>query len=144
MKQELNSKIRVLKFGGSSVKDPEAIKRCANIVFNHVLEGFKICVVVSAMGSQTNQLLGLAQQISESPSQRELDMLLSTGERVSCALLSIALKEISISAVSLTGSQCEILTDGVHQNAKLIDIKGQRIHQSFLNHQVVVVAGFQG
>ncbi len=137
-------KIRVLKFGGSSVKDSEAIESCAKLVKKQTDQNYKVCVVVSAMGTQTNQLLELAYNLSDSPSQRELDMLLSTGERVSCALLAIALIKKGLKAISLTGSQSGILTDGVHQNAKLSDIKCDRILESFRLYDVIVIAGFQG
>lgn len=140
----MEEKIKVLKFGGTSVRDVPRINNCAALIQEEVRLGYKVCVVVSAMGSQTNQLLNLAHQVSKNPSRRELDMLLSTGERVSCSLLAMALEEHGMTAVSLTGSQCGILTDGVHQNAKLSDIKCDRIFQSFSKYQVVVVAGFQG
>ncbi len=106
--------------------------------------GNKLVVVVSAMGTHTDELLNMALSLSSAPQKRELDMLLTVGERVSMSLLSIRLHELGITSVSLTGSQCGILTDENHGNARITKILGDRIRQSLENHDLVIVAGFQG
>lgn len=136
--------VNVLKFGGTSVENVSAIHHCASLIKSTLHKNTKLVVVVSAMGSKTDELLKLAFAVSNTPPQRELDMLLSTGERVSCALLSIALDKIQVNSISLTGSQSGILTNKVHQHAEIIDIKHDRILSSFKTHDVVIVAGFQG
>jgi aspartate kinase len=140
----MNFIVNVLKFGGTSVENVSAIHHCASLIKNKLHQNEKLVVVVSAMGSKTDELLKLAFAVSDSPPQRELDMLLSTGERVSCALLSIALDRLQVKSISLTGSQSGILTNKVHQHAEIIDIKCSRILSSFNTHDVVIVAGFQG
>ena len=137
-------KIKVLKFGGSSVENVDAIHRCARIAHKAFQKGGKLVVVVSAMGKQTDELLKLAFSVSDTPPERELDMLVSTGERVSCSLFAMALNTLGVKALSLTGSQCGILTNKVHQHADIIDIKGDRLLKSLESHDAVVVAGFQG
>ncbi len=140
----MNFIVNVLKFGGTSVEDVSAIHHCASLIKSKLHQNEKLVVVVSAMGSKTDELLKLAFAVSDTPPQRELDMLLSTGERVSCALLSIALDRIQVKSISLTGSQSGILTNKVHQHAEIIDVKCDRILSSFNTHDVVIVAGFQG
>ena len=136
--------IKILKFGGSSVENVEAIHRCAEIAQKARHENEKLVIVVSAMGKQTDELLKLAFSVSEAPAQRELDMLVSTGERVSCSLFAMALARLGLKALSLTGSQCGILTNKVHQHADIVDIKCDRLLKSLETYDAIVVAGFQG
>ena len=139
-----DSKLIVQKFGGSSLATPEQIKNIAARVKVLKDKGHQVLVVVSAMGSTTDQLSALAYQVSRAPVRRELDMLLSTGERVASSLMSLALNDIGCSAVSFTGSQAGILTDDSHTNARVIDIKPIRIETELKKGRVVVLAGFQG
>ncbi len=139
-----SSKIIVQKYGGTSVKSPERIKAVAERIKTYREKGFSVVVVVSAMGKSTDDLIDLAKQISNNPSKREMDMLLSTGEQVSCALLAMALHEVGIDAVSYTGSQIKMMTDGNFSNAKIADISTGRILKSLEEKKVVIVAGFQG
>lgn len=138
----------VLKFGGSSMATPELIRSVAQIVQSHHTRNQKLIVVVSAMGKSTDELLALAQRVSPNSNsqvnRREMDMLLSTGERVSIALLCLALFDCGIDAVSLTGAQSGILTDLVHGEAQISEIRPVRIEESIALGKVVVVAGFQG
>lgn len=139
-----SSKIIVQKYGGTSVKSPERIKAVAERIKTYREKGFSVVVVVSAMGKTTDDLIDLAKQISLNPSKREMDMLLSTGEQVSCALLAMALHGAGIDAVSYTGSQIKMMTDGNFSNAKIADISTGRILKSLEENKVVIVAGFQG
>jgi len=134
----------IQKFGGSSVANPERIKRVAQRVVASRRQGADVVVVVSALGDTTDELLTLAQQISEDPPERELDMLMATGEQVSVALLAMAIQELGEDAISFTGAQVGILTDGTHTKAKLIDINAKRIFEELAKGRVVIVAGFQG
>jgi len=136
--------IQVLKFGGSSVADPERIQRVAEGVVRRRREGIDVVVVVSAMGRTTDQLLELARQINPNPSTRELDMLLSVGERTTTALMAMALQRLGQEAVSLTGSQCGILTNASHSHARIIEIRPFRVWDELEAGRVVVVAGYQG
>ncbi len=134
----------VKKFGGTSVGDIKKIKNIASSICQSKEAGNEIVVVVSAMGQTTDDLNCLAESISKNPNRRELDMLLSTGEQVTIALLSMALNEYGISAISMTGSQVGIITESIHGKARILDIKTERI-QNYINQGfVVVVAGFQG
>jgi len=134
----------VKKFGGTSVGDIQKIQKIATSICKSKEEGNEIVVVVSAMGKTTDVLNCLAESISKNPNRRELDMLLSTGEQVTIALLSMALNEYGIPAISMTGSQVGIITESIHGKARILDIKTERI-QNYLNQGfVVVVAGFQG
>ncbi|MCD6434931.1 MAG: aspartate kinase [Clostridiales bacterium] len=135
--------IIVQKYGGTSVQDTDRIKNTAKRIKSYQNKGYQIVVVVSAMGKTTDSLLSLASEISNVPPRRELDVLLSTGEQISMALLSMALNEIEIDSISLTGSQCGIKTDSIHSNARIENIDSKRI-LSELNNKVVIVAGFQG
>ena len=137
-------KILVQKFGGSSVAECEKIKSVASFIKKSLTHDKKICVVVSAMGKTTDNLLSLAKQISTNPLKRELDMLLSCGERSSMALLSIALQELGVKSISLTGSQSGIITDNNHFGAKIIEIRPSRVLEAFKDFSVVIIAGFQG
>lgn len=134
----------VQKFGGSSVANPERLKHVAQRVVATKRQGSDVVVVVSALGDTTDELLDLARQISQDPPERELDMLMATGEQVSVALLAMAIEELGESAISFTGAQVGILTDGRHTKAKLIDIKAKRILEELAKGRVVIVAGFQG
>ena len=116
----------VQKFGGSSVANPERIKRVAQRVVETRKRGHDVVVVVSALGDTTDELLDLARQISQHPPERELDMLMATGEQVSVALLAMAISELGESAISFTGSQVGIVTDGAHTKAKVIQINSSR------------------
>ena len=137
-------KIMVQKYGGTSVGTPERIKAVAERIKSYVQKGFSVVVVVSAMGKTTDELITLASQLTKNPSGREMDMLLSTGEQVSIALLAMALHEIGIDAVSYTGSQIKMMTDGNFSKAKIESISTDRIVRSLKENKVVIVAGFQG
>ncbi len=140
----MSQKIIVQKYGGTSVKDPERIKAVASRVKTYIDKGYSVVVVVSAMGKTTDVLIELAKEISDNPSKREMDMLLSTGEQVSIALLAIALQEAGIDAISYTGSQIKMMTDGNFSNAKIENISTEKIIKSIEEKKVVIVAGFQG
>lgn len=134
----------VMKFGGSSVEDAESIKRVAKRVFAKQQEGNEVTVVISAMGDTTDELMDLALQVSPIPKPRELDMLLTTGERQSAALLAMALSDLGGSARSYTGSQAGVLTTEKHGDARILDITPGRIETALAEGDVVIVAGFQG
>ncbi|MEO1093907.1 MAG: aspartate kinase [Cyanobacteria bacterium J06638_28] len=134
----------VQKFGGTSVGSVERIQTVAQRVKQTVEAGHQVVVVVSAMGKTTDGLVKLANQISDSPSRREMDMLLSTGEQVSIALLSMALQTCGQDAISLTGAQVGIVTEADHTRARILNIRTERIQRHLEAGQVVVVAGFQG
>ena len=140
----MSGKIIVQKFGGTSVGSPERIKAVADRIKSYTADGYKVVVVVSAMGDTTDHLIELASQISEKPSAREMDMLLSTGEQISISLLAMALHEAGVEAVSFTGSQVKMITDGVHSNARIVSVDDKRLRKALSKHSVVVVAGFQG
>jgi len=134
----------VQKYGGSSVANPERIKNVARRVAEYRKKGHSVVAVVSALGDTTDDLLTLADQISKNPSRRELDMLMSTGEQISVALLAMALHELRCDAISFTGAQVGIRTDSAHTRARIIDISTQRIREQLKKNRVVIVAGFQG
>lgn len=134
----------VQKYGGTSVGSIERIEAVAERVAKHHAAGDQLIVVVSAMSGETNRLLGLADEISNSPDPRELDMLVSTGEQVSMALLAMALHKRGIGAISLKGSQVAIKTDSFHSKARIKDIDATRLHTELADGKVVIVAGFQG
>ncbi len=136
--------IIVCKYGGSSVSTVEKIKRIAEKIVNKEKEGNKIVVVVSAMGDTTDNLIDLTKVITDDPDRRELDRLLSTGEQVSSALLSIAIKSIGGNAVSFTGQQIGILTTDEYTNARILSIDSDKIIKALNDNKVVVIAGFQG
>lgn len=137
-------KISVHKYGGSSLATTEQIKSVAKHIKSRLEKIDRLVVVVSAMGKFTDELITMAKGINSSPPRREMDMLLSVGERVSSSLLCMALYDLNISAISLTGSQCGILTNHNHGNAQIIDIKSERLMSSLKTHKVIVIAGFQG
>jgi aspartate kinase len=134
----------VQKFGGTSVADPDRIRAVAEHVAFTRSRGNDVVVVVSAMGKATDNLLALADSVSGTQSGREMDMLLTTGERVSAALTTMALHALGVDAVSFTGSQVGIITDNVHRKAKILEVKGDRVREALAAGKVAVVAGFQG
>jgi len=136
--------IIVQKFGGSSVADVERIRKVAARVAARRAEGHRLVVVVSAMGDTTDELLSLAKRMSADPPRRELDMLLTCGERISMALLSMALHELGVPAISFTGSQSGIITDDAHAQARIIEVRPVRIREELGKEKVVIVAGYQG
>jgi aspartate kinase len=136
--------IVVQKYGGSSVADAEGIKRVARRIVETKKAGNKVVVVVSAMGDTTDELIDLAEQVSPTPAGRELDMLLTAGERISMALLAMAIGSLGHDARSFTGSQAGVITDGAHGKAKIIDVTPGRIEQAIEDGAIAIVAGFQG
>jgi aspartate kinase len=134
----------VQKYGGTSVGNPERIKNVAARVAKYTAKGDKVVVVVSAMSGVTDNLIKLAKEIMPLPSEREMDMLLATGEQTTIALTAMALQSMNIPAVSLTGAQAGIVTDGVHTKARIQNITPKRIHEMLVAGNVVIVAGFQG
>ena len=134
----------VQKFGGSSVADAASMKRVAKRITETKAAGHDVVVVVSAMGDTTDQLLDLAQQISPNPPSRELDILLTAGERISMALLAIAISELGVDAQAFTGQQAGVITDTAHGNARIIDVSPSRIQRAVAEGAVAIVAGFQG
>ena len=136
--------IRVVKFGGSCLATPAKIKKRAKLINSYYQQGHAVIVVVSAMGKQTNELVQLAYQVSPTPQRRELDMLLTTGERISMALVSMVLNDLGCPAISFTGSQAGVLTEEEHNNAKIKELKPIRVEEELKKGKVVIVAGFQG
>jgi len=134
----------VMKFGGTSVADPERLKAVARRIVGARESGSRVVAVLSAMGKTTDELIDLAHEVSPTPDPRELDMLISVGERISVALAAMAIKDLGHEAISLTGSQAGIVTDTTHGKAKIVDIRGQRIHEALDEDKIVLVAGFQG
>ena len=139
-----NSHIVVMKFGGTSVAGAEEIKRAARRIVAAREAGNQVVAVLSARGKTTDELVAQALEISERPDSREMDMLLSTGERISCALCAMAIHDMGHEAISLTGSQAGIVTDSSHTKAKIIDIRADRIQETLGEGRIVLVAGFQG
>ncbi len=136
--------IVVQKYGGSSVADVAKLKQVADRVVRTRRSGHDVVVVVSAMGDTTDELLGLAKQVSPNPDRRELDMLLTAGERVSMALLSMAIRELGGDAVSFTGSQSGIITNDRHADARIIEVRPVRVQDELARGKIVVIAGYQG
>lgn len=134
----------VQKYGGSSVADVPRLRRVADRIARTRRAGHEVVAVVSAMGNTTNELLALARQVSPRPGRRELDMLISVGERVSVALLAMALQELGIPARSFTGSQSGIITDESHANARVVEVRPDRVREALARGEVPIVAGFQG
>jgi aspartate kinase len=134
----------VMKFGGTSVGDPEKLKDVARRLVSAQAEGRRVVAVLSAMGHTTDDLVRLAYEVSPRPKPRELDMLISVGERISCALAAMAIHDLGAEAISLTGSQAGIVTDTVHGRAKIVDVRARRIHEALDQDRIVLVAGFQG
>lgn len=138
------SMLIVQKYGGATLADPEKIKSAAQRISELKKKNIKIVAVVSAMGQTTNQLIDLAHNVSHSPNLRELDMLLSVGERISMSLVSIALNDLGHQAISFTGSQAGIFTDESHLGAMIKDVKGHRVQEALDQNKIVILAGFQG
>jgi len=134
----------VQKFGGSSVADAEGMKRVAARIVATKKAGNQVVVVVSAMGDTTDELIDLANQVSPIPPGRELDMLLTAGERISMALLAMAINNLGFEALSFTGSQAGVITDSVHGKARIIDVTPGRIREAIDSGSIAIVAGFQG
>jgi aspartate kinase len=134
----------VMKFGGTSVGDTDKLKRVAERLVAAQEDGAKVVAVLSAMGKTTDELIRLAHDVSPNPHPREYDMLVSTGERISNALCAMAIHDLGHEAVSLTGSQAGIVTDGSHTKAKIVEVRAQRIHAALDENRIVLVAGFQG
>jgi aspartate kinase len=137
-------RVVVQKYGGSSVADLQKIRRVAERVAATRRSGTAVCVVVSAMGTTTNELIALARSVSASPDRRELDMLVSVGERISMALLAMCLKDMGVAARSLTGSQSGIVTDEAHADARVVEVRPARLRAVLEGGEVAIVAGFQG
>jgi len=134
----------VMKFGGTSVADAERIKRAAQRIVSAREEGSRVVAVLSARGKTTDDLVAMAHEVSERPHPREMDMLLSTGERISCALAAMVINDLGHEAISLTGSQAGIVTDTSHTKARILDVRADRIRKALDENKVVLVAGFQG
>lgn len=136
--------IIVQKYGGSSVADTDKLNKIAGMIATVKQQGNDVVAVVSAMGKTTNQLIEMAKSLSQNPDKRELDMLLSTGERITMALLCIALNELGIEAISLTGSQSGIVTNDRNNDARVIEVRPFRVQDEIAKGKVVVIGGFQG
>jgi aspartate kinase len=134
----------VMKFGGTSVADATRLKAVAQRIVDAREAGNRVVSVLSAMGDSTDDLVRLAYEMSPRPKPRELDMLISVGERISCSLCAMAIHDLGHEAISLTGSQAGIVTDTAHGKAKIVDIRARRIHEALDAEKIVLVAGFQG
>ncbi len=134
----------VQKYGGTSVADPDRIRACADNIAITKRRGNDVIVVVSAMGKATDNLIALADQVAKNQSGREMDMLLTTGERQTAALMTMALADRGVEAISYTGSQVGIITDTAHRKAKILEVRGDRVRASLAEGRVCVIAGFQG
>jgi aspartate kinase len=133
-----------MKFGGTSVADAERIKRAARRIVAARQHGHRVVAVLSARGKTTDELISMAEEVSTTPDPREMDMLLSTGERISCALAAMAINDLGHRAISLTGSQAGIVTDTSHTKARILDVRADRIRAALDEDRIVLVAGFQG
>jgi aspartate kinase len=140
----MSKKLIVQKFGGSSVANVEKIQRVAERVVSYGKKGHNLVVVVSALGDTTDELIELADKINPDPSEREMDMLLSTGEQISVALLAMAIHKLGFEAISFTGAQVGIITDTSHTRARIIKINADKIKEALKQGKIVIVAGFQG
>src|SRR5438067_9788559 len=134
----------VMKFGGSSVADAERIVRAARRIVDKREQGHEVVAVLSARGKTTDELIAMAEEVSADPDPREMDMLLSSGERISCALCAMAINDLGHRAISLTGSQAGIVTDESHTRARILDVRAERITRALEEDAIVLVAGFQG
>ncbi len=144
MQKKLKNKLVVQKYGGSSVANIDKVENAAKRIASYVKAGNKVVVVVSAMGDTTDELVELAKKINPNPSEREMDMLISTGEQMSCSLLAMAVHKKNIGAISFTGAQVGIITDTYHTQAKILKIETDRIKKELTQGNIVIVAGFQG
>jgi aspartate kinase len=133
-----------MKFGGTSVADAERLKRAAGRIVRAREQGNRVVAVLSARGKTTDELIAMAEEVSPTPDPREMDMLLSTGERMSCALCAMAINDLGHRAISLTGSQAGIVTDTSHTKARILDVRADRIREALDEDKIVLVAGFQG
>jgi len=133
-----------MKFGGTSVADAERIKRAAKRIVEKRENGYRVVAVLSARGVTTDELISMAEEVSATPDPREMDMLLSTGERISCALCAMAIHDLGHRAISLTGSQAGIVTDESHTKARILDVRADRVRAALERDGIVLVAGFQG
>jgi aspartate kinase len=133
-----------MKFGGTSVADAERIKHAARRIVARREQGYRVVGVLSARGKTTDELISMANEVSSAPDPREMDMLLSTGERISCALCAMAIHDLGHHAVSFTGSQAGIVTDTWHTKARIVEVRADRIEQALADDMIVLVAGFQG
>jgi aspartate kinase len=138
------SEIVVMKFGGTSVADAGRIKRAAKRIVEKREAGYSVVAVLSARGETTDELISMAEEVSATPDPREMDMLLSTGERISCALCAMAIHDLGHRAISFTGSQAGIVTDTWHTKARIIEVRADRIQAALEEDRIVLVAGFQG
>jgi aspartate kinase len=138
------TEIVVMKFGGTSVADAQRIKSAARRIVDRREEGHRVVAVLSARGKTTDELIAMAEEVSATPDPREMDMLLSTGERISCALCAMAIHDLGHRAISLTGSQAGIVTDESHTKALILDVRADRIRAGMDEDSIVLVAGFQG
>ena len=138
------AEIVAMKFGGTSVASAEDIRRAAQRIVAAREGGKQVVAVLSARGKTTDELVDAAYEISDRPLEREMDMLLSTGERISCALCAMAIHDMGHSAISLTGSQAGIVTDSSHTKARILDVRADRIRAALAEDRIVLVAGFQG
>src|SRR5271154_6840310 len=134
----------VMKFGGTSVADAERIKRAARRIVEKRERGARVVAVLSARGKTTDELIAMAEEVSDAPDPREMDMLLSSGERISCALCAMVINDLGHRAISLTGSQAGIVTDESHTKALILDVRADRIREGLEEDSIVLVAGFQG
>ena len=134
----------VMKFGGTSVADAERIKHAARRIVDKRELGNRVVAVLSARGKTTDELIAMAEEVSPDPDPREMDMLLSSGERISCALCAMAINDLGHHAISLTGSQAGIVTDESHTRARILDVRADRIRAALDGDSIVLVAGFQG
>src|SRR2546428_9832275 len=142
--QQQEGSIVVMKFGGTSVADAEHLLSAARRIVAAKEEGSGVVAVLSARGATTDELVKMAQEISPEPLPREMDMLLSTGERISCALCAMAIHDLGSRAISLSGSQAGIVTDTSHTKARILDVRADRIRGALEEDSIVLVAGFQG
>ena len=133
-----------MKFGGTSVADAERVRRAAQRIVAKKAAGMRVVAVLSARGSTTDELLAMAAEVSPAPDGRELDILLSTGESISCALCAMAINDLGHRAISLTGSQAGIVTDTSHTKARILDVRADRIKRWLDEGAIVLVTGFQG
>src|SRR4029079_2505545 len=134
----------VQKYGGTSIGNPERIRSVAERIVASAAGGDRLCVVVSAMGDTTDDLMGLAGEVSSDPHEREMDMLLTAGERISMALVSMAIIDLGRHAVSFTGAQAGIITDASHGRARIVEVQASRVAQALESGTIAIVAGFQG
>jgi aspartate kinase len=134
----------VMKFGGTSVAEPDDIRRAAQRIVAAREQGNRVVAVLSARGKSTDELMAMAREVSERPAPREMDMLLSVGERISCSLCAMAINDLGHQAISLTGSQAGIVTDSSHTKARILDVRADRIREKLDEERIVLVAGFQG